>query len=77
MDTKETKDLGIMMNVLLELAREIFRESGDLPFAKFPAMMTLADSIGKAMDIDHDESVARPKPTISHKRSQNYPLSTR
>lgn len=53
-----------MINVPLELAREIYLESGDLPFAKFPAIMSLADSVGKALNMSAEESVIQPKPTI-------------
>ncbi len=75
-----------MINVPVELALEIYRESGDLPFIKFPAITTLADSIGKALNIGHEEKVTPPKatvlyrkrkPTISHREVQNYPLLTR
>jgi hypothetical protein len=48
----------------MELARDIFRESGDLPFAMFPATMTLANTIGKALNASHKESAKQLKPTI-------------
>ena len=88
MNTKKHKEVGLIINVPGELAREIYRESGDLPFVKFPAMITLADSIGKALNICHEEKVALPKatvlyrkrkptPTIAHKGYQDYPLLSR
>jgi len=79
--------MGLIINVPVDLAREIFRESGDLQFARFPATMALVDSIGKALNIGHDESVAHLKPRVlgrtrktkvSQKRLlNNYPLLTR
>jgi hypothetical protein len=51
----------------MELARDIFRESGDLPFAMFPATMTLANTIGKALSGSHKESAKQLKPTILHR----------
>lgn len=86
MKAKKRKDPGMVINVPLELAREIFSESGDLQSARFPAIMILADAIGKALPASHGESVKRPKPTIlsksrkpktSFKRPENYPFLTR
>ena len=88
MKPKKSKDSGLIINVPLELARDIFSESGDLPSAKFPAIMILADTIGKALSKGHEESTKRPKPTIlskskktststHRKRLYEYPLLTR
>jgi hypothetical protein len=81
---KKTKDRSLIINVPLELARDIFSESGDLQTAKFPAIMILADTIGKALSKGHEETKKRPKPTIisrarkttTHRKSFEYPLLT-
>jgi hypothetical protein len=54
------------MNVPADLALEAFRESGNLPFAKFPATMALAEIIGKMLDLNRDERPAYQKPAISY-----------
>jgi hypothetical protein len=64
---KKPRDSGLIINVPLELARDIFSESGDLPAAKFPATMILADTIGKALSSGREENTKRPKPTILSK----------
>jgi hypothetical protein len=64
LNTRRPKDPGLIIHVPLELARDIFRESGDLQFVKFPATMTLADTIGKDLSTRHKESTRQPKPTI-------------
>lgn len=84
MTPKKPKNKGLIINVPLELAREIFNESGDLPTARFPAIIILADTIGKALSKGHEETKKRPKPTIisrarkttTHRKAFDYPLLT-
>jgi len=61
---KKPKDKSLIISVPLELARDIFSESGDLQSEKFPATMILADTIGKALPPSHEDAKKRPKPTI-------------
>ena len=84
MNKRKRKDTGLIINVPIELAREIFSESGDLPVAKFPAIIALSESIGKALRLSREEK-QQPKPTImfrtrkptvTHKKIE-YPLFTR
>jgi len=82
---KKPKNSSLIINVPLELARDIFNESGDLPTARFPAIMVLADTMGKALNKDREETKKRPKPTIisrarktaPHRKTLEYPLLTR
>jgi hypothetical protein len=82
---KKPKNSSLIINVPLELARDIFNESGDLPTARFPAIMILADTMGKALNKDREETKKRPKPTIisgarkttAHRKTFEYPLLTR
>jgi hypothetical protein len=77
----------LIISVPLELARDIFRESGDLPSAKFPAIMILADTVGRALPFTHEDTKKRPKPTIitrtrkpkstHHRKPFELPLLTR
>lgn len=64
LNARKPEDVGLIVRVPTELARDIFRESGDLPFAMFPATMTLANTIGKALSASHKESAKQLKPTI-------------
>lgn len=85
MTPKKQKNSSLIINVPLELARDIFTESGDLPTAKFPAIMILAGTIGKALSKSHEETKRRPKPTIisgarkttTHRKTFEYPMLTR
>ena len=42
--TRKPKESSVLIRIPAELARDIFRESGDLQFSKFPATMTLVES---------------------------------
>lgn len=64
---KKTKDSGLIISVPFELARDIFSESGDLPSTSFPAIMILADTIGKALPPTQEDAKKRPTPTIISK----------
>ena len=64
MKTHKSKDSSLIIRVPFELAKDIFRESGDLEFAMFPATMTLIDIIGKALGTSKKDSAKQLKPTI-------------
>jgi len=61
---KPKKNPGLVIHVPMELAWDIYRESGDLQFAVFPATMTLIDTIGKALSASCRENKKQLKPTI-------------
>jgi hypothetical protein len=50
--------------VPVELARDMYRESGDLQFAMFPATMTMMEAIGKALGVGKKKTTKQLKPTI-------------
>ncbi len=86
MKTRKPKESSVLIRIPAELARDIFRESGDLQFSKFPATMTLVESIGKALNFGREErkKQLKPvvffgtrKPVVTHKRTHEYPLFTR
>jgi hypothetical protein len=67
LNAKKPKNPRLIINIPVELAREIFRESGDLGVGEFPALLILADSIGEAMSAGHYETAIPQKPTILRK----------
>jgi hypothetical protein len=74
---KKPKDVGLIISVPLELARDIFAESGDLQSEKFPAIMILADTIGKALPPTHENTKKRPKPTVITKTRKSRATQNR
>jgi len=68
---RKSKDQSLIIRVPVELARDIYRESGDLQFAMFPATMTLIDTLGKALGASKKESVKQLKPIILRRDRKN------
>jgi hypothetical protein len=64
LNARKSKDPSLIIRVPIELARDIYRESGDLQFAMFPATMTLIETIGKALGASKKETTKQLKPTI-------------
>jgi hypothetical protein len=60
----KSRDQSLIVRVPVELARDIYRESGDLQFAMFPATMTLVDTLGKALGASRKETAKQLRPTI-------------
>ena len=71
MTARKSKDQSLIIRVPVELARDIYRESGDLQFAMFPATMTLIDTLGKALGASKKESVKQLKPIILRRDRKN------
>jgi hypothetical protein len=76
----------LTVSIPLDLAREIFSESGNLPTARFPATIILAETIGKALPTSHEDTKKRSKPTIitrtrkprtAHRKPFDLPILTR
>jgi hypothetical protein len=65
LNAHKPKDHSLIIRVPFELAQDIYRESGDLQFAMFPATMTLIDTIGKALGVSNRKKTTKQlKPTI-------------
>lgn len=64
MTARKIRDSSLTVSIPLDLAREIFSESGDLPSVRFPATIILAETIGEALPTSHEDSKKRSKPTI-------------
>jgi hypothetical protein len=74
---KKPKDSSLIIRVTLELAHDIFSESGDLPSTSFPALMILAEAIGKALPLPDEDAKKRPTPTIITKTREPKPAHNR
>ena len=49
------KVLALIVYLPVDMAVEIYRESGDLAISKFPYTLKLAESIAEVLDIQHLE----------------------
>ncbi len=61
---RKSKDTSLVVSVPLELARDIFAESGDLQSDRFPAIMIFAETIGKALPPIREDTKETPKPAV-------------
>lgn len=69
------KILGVVIHIPVDLAKEIFRESGDLPISEFPAILKFADSIADVLDIENENNV-HIEPTFMTKGAEKISVST-
>ena len=49
----------IVVHIPIELAIDLFRESGDLSSSDFPAIMKLVESISEVLDIEQIEKASQ------------------
>jgi len=68
MSEREVKLLGVVIHLPIDLAIEIFRESGDLPVSEFPAILKFADSIAEVLDIEQNENNVHAELTFISKK---------
>ena len=76
MSQEKPKVLGLVVHLPIDLAIEIFRESGDLPISEFPAILKFADSIAEVLDMEQNENSAYAGPTFMSKTDEKISVST-
>ena len=54
--TPRNKVTAVEVQMSIDLAREIFRESGNLAISEFPATLEFAESLAEAINLDEDET---------------------
>jgi len=64
MPQEKSKVLAVIVHLPIDLALEIYRESGDLSISEFPSILKFAESIAEALDIGHIENGKNPKLTF-------------
>ena len=57
--TPRNKVTAVEVQMSIDLAREIFRESGNLAISEFPATLEFAESLAEAINLDEDETEPR------------------
>jgi hypothetical protein len=56
---EKPKVLALVVYLPVNLAVEIYRESGNLAMAEFPNTLKFAESIAEALDLQHIENVEK------------------
>ena len=58
------KVVAVDVQLPIDLAREIFRESGNLTISEFPATLEFAESLAEVLNLEQEEDVACTEPTL-------------
>lgn len=61
---RNLKVVAVDVQVPIDLAREIFRESGNLAISEFPATLEFAESLAKVLNLEQEEDVGCTEPTL-------------
>ena len=76
MSQGKPKVLGLVIHLPVDLAIEIFRETGDLPISEFPAISKLADSIAEILDMEQDKNSAYAELTFMPESDEKIAASS-
>ena len=76
MSQEKPKVLGLFIHLPIDLAIEIFRESGDLAVSEFPAILKFADSIAEVLDMEQDKNSAYAELTFMPKSDEKIAVSS-
>jgi hypothetical protein len=72
-----TKVLAVLVNLPIDLAVEIFRESGNLPISEFPASLKFAESIAETLNMEQNEHGEHAEPTVVCKSEEKMSVSAK
>ena len=66
--------ISVDVQLRIDLAREIFRESGDLSISKFPAILEFAESLADVLNLEEGETEPRQLPLfVKHRETISVP----
>jgi len=77
MTQREPKVAGIIIHLPIDLAIEIFRESGDLSISEFPAIVKFADYVAETLNMEQDEMGTYAEPIVMSENEEKIPASTK
>jgi hypothetical protein len=75
MSLRKPKVAEIVVRIPVELAIDLFNESGDLPSADFPAVMKLVESIAEVLDIVQAEKAFQAETVFVGEKEDEIPVS--
>jgi hypothetical protein len=77
METTKLKVVTIKVELPIDLARKIFRESGDLSISEFPATLEFAESLAEVLNLDQMDTTELDEPTLIVQNSENILIPTK
>jgi hypothetical protein len=69
--TPRNKVTAVEVQLRIDLAREIFRESGNLPISDFPATLEFSESLAEVLNLDHKDTTELDEKTLLVQNSEN------
>jgi hypothetical protein len=61
---RNLKVVAVDVQLPIDLAREIFRESGNLAISEFPATLEFAESLAEVLNLEQEEDAGCTEPTL-------------
>jgi hypothetical protein len=58
------KVIALVVKLPIDLAKEIFRESGDLAISEFPATLEFAESLAEALNMGKEDEAGHTQLTL-------------
>jgi len=77
MGFRKAKIAGVIIHMPIDLAIEIFRESGNLTVSEHPAIEKLAECIAETLDIENHESGIEVEPIFVLKHAEKTPITSK
>jgi hypothetical protein len=77
MAPKNPRTIALVIQLPIELAEDIFRESGNLAISEFPATIEFAESLAEVLNFEHKEDTRYPEPTMMVKNRESIPVPAR
>jgi hypothetical protein len=71
------KVIAVDVQLPIELAREIFRESGDIAISEFPATLEFAESLAKALNLEQEDEAGRTELTLTVQNRESISVPAR
>ena len=71
------KVLSVDVQLPIELAKEIFRESGNLAISEFPATLEFAESLAEALNLEQEAEAGYTQLTLMVQHSESIPVPAR
>jgi hypothetical protein len=64
------KVIAVDVQLPIDLAREIFRESGNLPISEFPATLEFAESLAEVLNLQEEDATYNEPTLMVENREQ-------
>jgi hypothetical protein len=74
---RNLKVVAVDVQVPIDLAREIFRESGNLAISEFPATLEFAESLAEVLNLKQEEDARCTEPTMMVESRESISVTAR